>query len=247
MKNETTELMPVEAMPLARSEKSLSIEQAFEAVVNGDMNAEKLAVMKDLLAMAAEQKFNVAFVKLQSELPVIVAESVIPNRGKYQRFEDILSKDGVAKILQNNGFTVSFDQDFSDNPARIIVTCCLAHIGGHKRTNKYAARVGGKSDSETQADSKTSTTAKRNALIQALNLTIRQDCLNEEDDARLEGNPDDKVTTFQATEMEHRAKMLNCEKAFLEFAKASKFSEIRAARYAELDQLLTRKERGTTK
>ena len=196
--------------------------------------------MKELLAMDAEQRFANAFVALQSELPVIVATSEIPNRGKYERFEDVMRQ--VQPFLTKHGFTVSFSQDTKDN--RIMVVCHLTH-GRHTRSNPFAVRAGGKSDSETQADCKAATTAKRNALLQALNIVIRQDIFQDEDnDASLEGNPDSKITLAQADELEHRLKMVNGNvPAFLEFAKSKSFREIQVSRYAELDEMLSRKER----
>ena len=227
--------------PVAMGDGGLTIESAFHAVVNGELDAPKLEVMQKLLAMDAERKFNAAFVKMQSELPTIVASSVIPNRGKYERFEDIMRQ--IEKPLMNNGFSVTFSQDFKDG--RVVVTCSLMHSGGHSRSNPYGVRVSGKADSETQADCKASTTAKRNALIQCLNITIRQDCLIDEDnDASLVGG-NDKVTLFQSDELERRVQLTNSDvQAFLKFAGASKFSEIPANKYDDLDKLLARKEKG---
>jgi hypothetical protein len=225
----------------ARRTEGLSIESAFAAVVGGQVKQEHLAVMKELLAMDAERKFNAAFSQMQSELPVIVAESVIPNRGKYQRYEDIMQKDGVAAILSRNGFSVSYSQDFREG--RIIVTCFLSHAAGHTRPTFFSVRTGGKADSDTQADCKASTTAKRNAFCAAVNVTIRQDCLNEEDDAGIEGDPNKFITPEQAFELERRAQMVHADiAALLAYAKAAKFSEIQTSRFDELDTLLARKE-----
>ncbi len=216
---------------------TLSIEQAFQAVVRGEVKAEHIAVMKELLAMDAERKFNSAFVALQSEMPTIVATSVIPNRGKYQRFEDIMEE--IGPILTKHGFTVSFSQDTKEN--RILETCTLSHSAGHSRANTFAVRAGGKADSDTQADCKASTTAKRNALCNALNLVIRQDCLNAEDDARIEGR---FVSEKIADELERRVKETNSDvQSFLRFAGANKFGEIADSRYEELDKLLSKKEK----
>ena len=218
----------------------ISIEDAYKAVVAGDMTGERLQVMGQLLRMSAEQRFNSAFVALQSDLPVIVAKSVIPNRGKYERFEDIMSV--VGPLLTKHGFTVSFSQDFKEH--RILETCMLSHAAGHSRANTFAVRAGGRADSDTQSDCKAATTAKRNALCNALNIVIRQDVLNEENDAGMEGDPDAFVTAAQATELEHRVKMTNSNvTAFLQVAKAKTFAEIPANRYGELDQMLQRKEK----
>ena len=221
--------------------QTLTVEQVFRAVIEQNINPEKVAVMKELLAMSAEREFNTAFVKLQSELPVIVAMTVIPNRGKYARFEDVMDK--ISKHLAANGFSVSFSQDFKEN--RTVETCTLRHAGGHSQANSFAVRTtGGRSDSDAQADCKASTTAKRNALLNCLNIVVRQDCLTSEHDAAIEGDPTQFITPAQAEELEKRAQLTNSNlPAFLKFAGASKFSEIAAHKYAELDTMLARKER----
>lgn len=206
----------------------------------GTIKAEHVAVMKELLAMDAERQFNVAFVALQGDMPTIVAKTVIPNRGKYERFEDLM--EVIGPLLTKHGFTVSFSQDFKEN--RILETCTLSHAAGHSRANTFAVRTGGRSDSDTQADCKAATTAKRNALCNALNVVIRQDCLNEESDATIEGDPNAKLTAEQAFEIERRAKETNSNvAALLAFCKAKSFSEIPANRYDEIDALLRRKEK----
>ena len=241
-KDQELVLAPERAVARQETASALSIEQVFEAVIKSDISPEKVAVMKELLAMSAEQKFNTAFVKMQSELPVVVASSVIPNRGRYERYEDLLDKDGIGAILSRNDFSVSFSQDVKEG--RIVQTCHLSHIGGHTRSNSFACRVGGSSDTATQADSKASTTAKLNAFCQALNVIIRQDCLTSDEDVSIEGDPNAKVTPAQADELERRAKELNSDiPAFLQYAKAKTFADIPANKYEELDVLLTRKER----
>ncbi len=240
----TTELeLAGQSHALARNEAvptGLSIEQVFQAVVEKNISPENIAVMKQLLAMDAERKFNAAFVQLQSELPVIVAKTEIKNRGRYEKFEDLMTI--VQPLLSKNGFTVSFTNDFKDT--RIIETCHLSHSGGFSRINSFAVRVG-TGDTPTQADCKAATTAKRNALMNALNIVIRQDCLNEEDDASIEGDPNAFLTPDQACEIERRVKETNSNvPAFLKFADADKFSTIAANKYTELDAMLRRKEAG---
>ena len=111
-------------------------------------------------------------------------------------------------------------------------------------TSLRAAIRAARADSDTQADCKAATTAKRNALCNALNIVIRQDCLNEENDAGIEGDPNDFVTAAQADELERRAKETNSNiAAFLQFARAKSFETIQASKYAELDLMLSRKER----
>lgn len=228
------------AAPAEPIGQPLTIERAFQAVISNELSAEKLAVMKELLAMSAEQQFNAAFVKMQKEIPPIVAKTVIPNRGKYEKFEDIMAV--VGPVLESHGFSVSFSMDFRDN--RVLEICHLSHIGGHSRSNSFAVRTR-KADSDTQADCMAATTAKRNALCNALNIVIRQDCLNSEDDAGIEGDVDTKITEEQAFELERRCHETNSNiEAFLKFAKAKNFRDIMASRYDELDSLLAKKEKG---
>lgn len=224
--------------------RDLSVPQMLQTVIQGGVTAENAAAFEKLIELHwkmqerdAEKQFNEAFVALQKETPVIVASSVIPNRGKYERFEDIMNV--LSPLLAKHGFSVSFSNDAKDN--RITETCHLRHISGHSQTNTFSVRVGGKADSETQADCKAATTAKRNALLNALNIVIRQDCLqNEDDDPRNEGAP---ITLEQANELEHRVQMTNSDVgAFLKLAGAPMFRKILSGKYTMLDAMLKRKE-----
>lgn len=186
----------------------------------------------------AERKFNGAFVALQSDMPVIVASSVIPNRGKYERFEDVMRV--VGPLLQSHGFAVSFEQKADDK--RITVTCHLRHIAGHSSSTPFSVRLGGRADSETQADCKASTTAKRNALLQALNIVIRQDIYqSDEADATMEGGT---ITADQALDLRALCEEVKADKKkFLEFAGAESFETIATARFSDLLAMLQRKQR----
>jgi hypothetical protein len=203
-------------------------------------NAQALTTLCDLFqkveAKNAEREFNAAFVALQSKLPVIVATSVIPNRGKYERFEDIMRV--VGPLLQANGFAVSFEQSSADN--KITVKCHLRHLAGHSSVTPFTVRLGGRADSETQADCKASTTAKRNSLLQALNIVIRQDIYqSDEADATIEGGA---ITASQAADLRALCEETKSDKAkFLAFAGADTFEEIAASRFADLAEMLNRK------
>jgi len=206
--------------------------------MSGNLDAAKLETMKVLLKMDAERQFNFAFVSLQAEIPTIVATTVITNRGKYEKFEDIMR---VGPLLTKHGFTVSFSQDFKEN--RIVETCTLSHAAGHSRPNSFAVRAGAKADSDTQADCKASTTAKRNALCNALNIVIRQDIFTDEHDASIEGDPNAFLTPEQAFEIERRAQEVHANiPALLKFAGAASFAAIPANKYDELDRILRQKE-----
>lgn len=194
---------------------------------NADGLGKLLDVFERMEDRKAEQAFNAAFVKLQSELPVIVAQTLITNRGKYERFEDVMKV--VGPILVTNGFAVSFTNEHKDN--RVLETCTLSHIAGHSRQNTFGVRAG-KADTETQADCKAATTAKRNALLNALNIVIRQDCLNAEDDPTM--GDDALVTKEQAEEIRGlvRAGRFD-EPATLEWLDSKTYEGIAANRYED--------------
>lgn len=237
------ELTKREAQTVAR--QTPNVADMLQAVIQGGVTNENVGALEKLVglyermeAKRAEQQFAEAFAKLQSELPIITATSVIPNRGKYEKFEDIWRQVGAT--LNRNGFSVSFDQHADDK--RITSTCTLRHVAGHSVPTKFGVRLGGRADSDTQADCKASTTAKRNALCYALNIVIQQDCMADEDDPRNEGG---NVTEDQAFELERRVKELNVDvTAFLRFAGAATFATIPAGKYGILDTHLQRKERG---
>ncbi len=235
------ELVRQEPMPVAVS-AAPSVEAMLRAVVDKGVTGENVAALEKLVGLYerlqdkdAERQFNSAFVALQNDLPQIVAQSIIPNRGKYEKFEDVMTV--VAPLLRKHGFSVSFTNDSSDG--RVIETCHVRHIGGHSQSNSFKVRVG-RADTETQADCKAATTAKRNALLNAFNIVVRQDCLNSEDDARIEGG---NITAKQAEELEHRVHMTNSNVAdFLKYAGAKSFKEITTGAYDDCDQMLRRKE-----
>lgn len=225
--NPTTEVI-VESEPVTNElavRKHMSVMDEvgsmLRAVVEKGVTTENVEAMKELVglyermdAKQAERDFNAGFVRLQRDLPVIVAKTQIPKRGKYERFEDVM--DAVAKPLLDHGFSVSFDQEPKEG--RISVTCILRHISGHSQRNSFTVRLGGNSDSETQADCKASTTAKRNALLAALNIIIRQDCLQDEDDLRNDGT---SITEVQAEDLMNRVRATGSDEVkFLTFAKS---------------------------
>lgn len=240
------ELATAQAQPIrlrAGDPDSVNVACMLHAVIEKGVTAENVNALEKLVGLYermqerdAEKAFAAAFVALQAEMPTIVASSVIPNRGKYERFEDLM--EVVRPLLTKHGFVATFSMDFKEN--RILETCHLTHVSGHSRQNTFAVRASGKADSETQADCKAATTAKRNALCNALNIVIRQDCLNEENDPRSEGAP---ITGEQAFELERRVAETNSNReAFLKLAGAATFKEILSGKYPILDGLLKRKE-----
>lgn len=233
-------LAKMDSGALARPQPTVA--DMLQAVIDKGITADNVAAMGDLVKLyermeekKSEREFAIAFNALQSELPVITAKTVIPNRGKYEKYEDLMKV--VGPLLAKHGFTVSYSMDFKEN--RILETLHLMHVGGHSTSNSFAVRSG-KADTDTQADCKAATTAKRNALCNALNIVIRQDVLTSEHDASIDG---DVITKEQVDELSRRVQETDTNKeAFLKFAGVKTFQEIPAGKYAVLDGFLAKKE-----
>lgn len=229
---------PTEALQLAEMPQ-VPVASLLQTIIDKGATAESVGIVERLVNLHekmeqknAEKAFAAAFVRLQADLPVIVAHTLIPNRGKYERFEDLMAR--VGPLLVGHGFSVAFSQDVREN--RILETCHLSHIAGVTKSNTFAVRTG-KADTDTQADCKAATTAKRNAFCNALNLVIRQDVLSgEEGDAALEG---EFITAEQVEYLKEQVKeTASNEAAFLRMAGADKFEEICNGSYPVLVRAL---------
>lgn len=224
-----------------------SVGEMLQAVITKGVTSENVAAIEKLVGLyermedkRAEQEFARAFVQLQSDMPKVHATKAVPDRNggvryRFAPLEEIVRQIGPA--LKDHGFTFSFSERYADG--RMIETCTLQHIGGHKRQNDFSVRVGQGPPgcTETQADGAASQYARRYALCDALGIVIE----HLDEDARLEGGA---VTPEQAFELERRVAETNSDKkAFLKFAGAEKFSEISAVKYDMLDQFLAKKER----
>lgn len=220
-----------------------SITQLIQAFLQKPQSEQNVAVLERMFdlyekveARNAEKDFARAFVALQADLPVIVASTIIPNRGKYEKFEDVMQV--VGPLLTKHGFTVSFSMDFREN--RILETCHLKHVSGHSQSNSFAVRSG-RADTDTQADCKAATTAKRNALLNCLNIVIRQDALMDESDPHNEGGfiPHDKAQYLREQVQEAGFN----EEKFFQLAGCSSYDEITDGKYPVLINVLEMKRR----
>ena len=233
-------MAPAGAMEIPHDAPTLSLQTITEKIMSGDLTKEKLDMVKELVAMDAERQFAAAFVALQNEMPKVQATNPVPDKHgniKYHfaAFEDIMRQ--VQPYLQKHGFSVSFSMRFEQT--RVIQTCTLQHKGGHKKSNEFAARVGGgpPGSNESQADGAASTYAKRFALTDALNIVVEK----MDNDARAEGG---FISPEKADELERRLKMVNGDvKKFLAFADAESFTTIRTGRLDVLEENLEKLER----
>lgn len=233
--------------PVALEVRVPTVAEMLCGVIEKGITSENVGALDKLVglyermeAINAEKAFAAAFVKLQGDTPHVQATRAVPNndgttRYRFAPFEDLMAQ--VGPILQKHGFTVSFSSRFQEG--RIVSICTLQHVGGHKRSNEFAVRIGQGPPraTESQADGAAATYAKRFALTEALNIVVA----HLDNDARLEGGP---VTPEQAFELERRAKETNSDiPAFLRVAGAKTFTEIPSVKFDLLDELLSKKER----
>ena len=241
------ELAKVEPMPVARPAPSVG--DMLQQVIERGITAESVGVMEKLVGLYermeeknSEKAFAAAFVELQADIPKVQACQAVPNndgtvRYKFAPFEKLM--DQIGPLLQKHGFTVSFSNRYDG--ARLVQTCTLQHVGGHKRSNDFAVRIGSgpPKATECQADGAAATYAKRFALCDCLNIVVA----HMDNDARAEGGP---ITAEQAASLRARVRITNTDEArFLKFAGVYNYEEIPAGKYAVLDENLRKKEKTT--
>lgn len=224
--------------------------EILRGVVQGGITPENVATVERIMAMCermearkAEQEFSDAFAEMQKELPSVQAEKPVKTKDgktKYCTVNFFELKAQVDPILNRHGFSLHRSQEhFCEPVPRVVVTLEIQHRGGHKRVSTFGVRVGnGPPDTSAfQADGAAATYAANRALIDALDLRVNR----APEDARLEG---DIISHGQAFELERRVKETNSnEAAFLKFAGAASFKEIRQANYDILDRFLESREK----
>jgi hypothetical protein len=235
--------------PLQTLGSPMPVAQMLQAAIDKGVTADNVAAVEKLVDLyermqdkAAEQQFAAAFVALQSEMPRIEAIKPVPNRDgsvrfKYAPYEEIMEK--VRPLLQKHGFTVTFSSEVREN--RVVQTCTLQHVGGHKRSNQSMARIGNgpPGSSDAQADGAASTYAKRQAFCDALNIVVEHDSDAAPQDARNEGAPISREQVQYLKEQLHETG--SNEAAFLKLAGVGRIEEIGSSSYSVLVRMLEQK------
>jgi hypothetical protein len=224
-----------------------------KAIVDKGISPENVGALEKIVGLYermeeknAERTFSAALVKLQSDVSNIKAVRPVTINGtvryRFAPYEDLMIE--VGPHLAANSFTVSYSTKIDGD--RLTKTLHLRHACGHVEDNDYSTKIsrpianreGNAVVSEAQMESMASTTAKRGALSDCLNLIIEK---YEQDDVRNEGA---EITAEQAVSLEKRVTATLSDKSkFLKFAAAPSFDKIMSSRYQELDQFLAKRER----
>lgn len=245
-------LAPTEPGELAvRQPPSDPVAKMLSGIIEKGVTADNVAAFDKLLDVYerlqdkdAERQFAAAFIALQADMPGIRASKPVPGKDGSIRyffapFEAIMEE--VSPLIRRHGFTLTFSSDFRDD--RVIQTCTLQHVGGHKRSNSFAARVGQgpPNSSAAQGDGAASTYAKRFALCDCLNIVIEKDNDGAGDDARSVGA---FITRDQAQTLREMVKdTASNEAEFLKWCGATSYEQIGESRYDAAFAALNKKPR----
>jgi hypothetical protein len=223
-----------------------------QGAISAGITKENVEVVKELVMMHREEQarankvlFNQNFFAMRKEIATLnfyadKAAKTDSGQVAYRYCSEKEISEQLDPVLFKHGFAMMFGQRQEGERSVAVIT--LVHEGGHEETREYAVRSGGtnRMKDATAADTGATTSAWRHLCIKLFGLKSR---IREEDDVRNEGDKNEKVTEAQAGELEHRAKMVNASiPDFLKYAKVTKFADIPARLYAELDALLKRKE-----
>lgn len=134
------EIIPVDSMPVAKrrtpTPKIISpMDLIHLAVKQGDLDKlERLIAMNDRIqAQAAEQEFNGAMARVQSEMRKVSTDAQNPQtRSRYASYAAI--DKALRPIYGREGFSLSFDTADAPAPETIRVLCLVSHQAGHTRT-----------------------------------------------------------------------------------------------------------------
>lgn len=244
--NENTELVRREEQAVVTTQPVTSL-SILEAAVRGGINKDNVEVVERLVALRREEvnekaktAFAKSFFQLRKTMPELYADREAKDKSGNVVYT-YCSEEEINRMLEpqllKHGFTMLFGQRQEDG--RVIAVVTIIHEEGHQELREYSVRTGATNAMKdaTAADSGSTTTAWRHLMIKMFGLKSRI----KTDDPRLEGT---QITKAQADELEHRAKMINCNiPAFLKFAGSPSFAEIKSGHYDILDRFLASKER----
>jgi hypothetical protein len=190
------------------------------ALVEKGGDPDVLKKVAELVEHWEERQAKQAFVKAmnaaQAEMPRVIKTKQNQNKGLYAALEDV--QDAVAPVIARHGFSLSWSQGESPDPAKTRVTATLFHTGGHseKYQGDYAidgtGAKGGGVMSAVQGAVSSHTYAQRDMLRLMWNITIAgQDKDGENGKAPLSGEQMALLNDV-IEEMESMKKPLNLER-----------------------------------
>jgi hypothetical protein len=202
---------------------------------------EKLLEMYERIAgKNAEVAFNQAMKASQEEMPKILRNK--ENSQTNSRYADLEKVNAaIVPVYTKHGFSLSFGTADCPIPGHYRVTCLVSHVAGHSRT--YQADVpadmtgmkGNQNKTATHGFGSTMSYGRRYLTLLVFNITLT----NEDSDGN---QPQDGVSDEQIANIEALITETGSDKVkFLRYLKVSKLSDIPAANYSTVIQLLEAK------
>lgn len=201
--NQLTTISPSARGGLATVRSANPFLRMIEGAMDKGITPESAAVVEKLVGVFrdvekdnAAREFAEAMANLQAELPNVQAKQAIKAtngsvRSRYAGYQDLM--DEIHDVMAKYGFSIKYDAEHHGD--KMTAVCKITHRGGHTDETRYTTRISAPAggNSASQADTGAMTTAKRNALCNALNIVV-----GDERDARNEG---DTITTEEADEL----------------------------------------------
>lgn len=245
MSKDDFQLQPTEPGTLAVPTNALTI---LEKAVSGGITQENVAVVKELVQMAREQRaeeakaaFARAFFQLRKEMPELYADKAGRDKNGNETFR-YASEEEISRMIEphlmRHGFAMLFGQ--SSNDGRITVNVTLIHESGHSETRDFTVRAGQPNAMKDGAmcDAGGATTAWRHLMMKMFGLKSR---IVAEADAAVEG---ERISADKVQYLVEQVRETGSDaKKFLALAGVERFEDIRAGSYDVLVRALAAKAR----
>lgn len=188
-----------------------------------------MALRKDMLAQQAEQDFNRAMNRAQSEMGRVKTNQ--KNDQTHSKYADYAALDRALRpVYVAEGFALSFDTaDAAEGMVRVL--CHVSHAAGHTRTYRADMPNDGKGAkgndvmTKTHASGAAMTYGMRYLLKMIFNVAIGED--------DTDGNqPVPRITQEQEAELRDLAESVGADMPnYLRYLKIAKLSDLRASSF----------------
>jgi hypothetical protein len=162
------------AQPLTQTSAEELISKAIEKGVPVETMERLLVMRRELKAEWAKEQFDIAFGKLQREMPVVRKTEAVRNKDgsakyKFAPLEVIVPI--VKDTISDNGFIYDFDT--TDDGKMLTTTCKITHKSGHTKLNSFSVPIGAEQYmTEVQKFGARDTFCKRYAFLNGFGIIV---------------------------------------------------------------------------
>lgn len=226
-----TVIEPGQAQLPAVSESAALLQVIYRAATDPAVDVDKMERLmkmhREIQAQQAKVAYNVAFARMQPELPIINEKGEIKIRdvvqSRYAKWEDIV--EVITPIISRHGFGLSFR--IGRDGDRQTVTGILSHDGGHdtETTMSLPVDMSG-SKNNVQGVGSTTSYGKRYVTEALLNIVSR----GQDNDGQ--GNGNGTISAEQKDELVRLMQETGADtEKFLKYMAVASLDEIKAANF----------------